>query len=86
MNQVLEIEIPENLVLGFQHDAKNLAAEMRIAAAVKWYEIGCLSQGKAAEVAGLSRAEFISELQRYGVSPCQESAEDVLRSVKDLAG
>lgn len=43
--------------------------EMRIAAAVKWYELGRLSQGKAAEVAGLSRSAFIEALSRFKVSP-----------------
>ncbi len=37
-----------------------------------------LSQGRAAEVAGLSRAEFIGELARSGVSPFQETAEEIL--------
>jgi predicted HTH domain antitoxin len=58
---------------------------MRIAAAVKWYELGQLTQGKAAEVAGVSRAAFMNELHRYGVSPFQETADDALQSVRDLA-
>lgn len=85
MSQVLEIEVPDHVLLGLQKDAKHLAAEMRIAAAVKWYELGQLTQSKAAEVAGLSRAAFINELHRYGVSPFQETAEEVLNSAKDLA-
>lgn len=44
---------------------------MRITAAVKWYELGRLSQGKAAEVAGLSRSAFIDALSRLKVSPIQ---------------
>ena len=37
---------------------------MRVAAAVKWYELGKVSQGKAAEIAGLSRSAFITALSR----------------------
>jgi len=59
---------------------------MRVAAAVKWYEMALLTQGRAAELAGLSRAAFINELSRYGVSPFQETAEEALQTVKDLAG
>ncbi len=55
---------------------------MRIAAAVKWYEVGQLSQGKAAEVAGLSRAEFIEALSRFQVSPFQYTAKEL---AEDLA-
>jgi len=44
--------------------------------------MGLLSQGKAAEVAELSRASFISELARYGVSPFQETASEVIEAVQ----
>ena len=84
MSQVLEIEVPDEVLLGLQKDAKGLAEEMRLAAAVKWYEMGLLTQGKAAEVAGLSRAAFITGLARYRVSPFQETASEVLDSVRDL--
>jgi len=49
---------------------------MRIAAAVKRYELGRLSQGKAAEVAGFSRAAFIDALSRFRVSPIQVTLKD----------
>jgi predicted HTH domain antitoxin len=54
---------------------------MRIAAAVKWYELGKISQGKAAEIAGLSRAAFIDALSRFQVSPFQYSAEELAEEV-----
>jgi predicted HTH domain antitoxin len=50
---------------------------MRLAAAVKWYELGKLSQDKAAELAGLSRVEFIDALARFKVSPIQETVEEL---------
>ena len=86
MSQVLEIEVPDDVTLGKGTDAKNLAREMRLAAAVKWYEIGMISQGKAAEVAGLSRNEFISALSRYSVSPMQETGSEALESIRELGG
>jgi predicted HTH domain antitoxin len=44
---------------------------------VKWHELGELSQGKAAEVAGLTRAEFINALACFKVSPLQYTAEEL---------
>jgi predicted HTH domain antitoxin len=82
MSQVVEIELPDELAATLQRDAVDLGAELRLAAAVKWYELGLLSQGKASEVAGLSRAAFISELARFGVSPFQETAEEILEAVR----
>ena len=61
-----------------------LAAEMRVAAAVKWYEMEMLSQGKAAEAAGLSRAAFMEALCRFKVSSCQETTEEILISVTSM--
>lgn len=78
MTQTLEIEMADDVFLSMQKDPKDLAKEMRLAAAVKWYELGLLSQGKAAEVAGLSRAEFINGLSRFRVSPFQETAAEIL--------
>ncbi len=50
---------------------------MRVVAAIKWYETGRVSQGKGAEIAGLSRAEFISAMLDAKVSPSQYTANDL---------
>jgi predicted HTH domain antitoxin len=50
---------------------------MRLAAAVKWYEVQMVSQAKAAELAGISRAEFIQALARFGVSPFQQNTDEL---------
>ena len=56
---------------------------MRLAAAIKWYELGRVSQGKGAEVANLSRAEFIKALSEAKVSPFEISGEDLLEELHD---
>ena len=81
MSQLVKIELPDELPAALHRDAAQLGAELRLTAAVKWYEMGVLSQGKAAEVAGLSRATFISELARFDVSPFQETADEVSTAV-----
>jgi predicted HTH domain antitoxin len=53
------------------------AREMRIAATVQWYAQGIVSQGKAAELAGLTRADFLEELYRRKIPPCQVTAEEL---------
>ena len=82
MSRVIEVELPDELPAALQRDASELAGEFRLAAAVKWYELGRLSQGKAAEVAGLSRTDFINELARFKVSPFQETAEEIAETVR----
>ena len=44
---------------------------MRIAAAVQWYGEQRVSQGKAAEIAGISRIAFVDELRRRHVPAIQ---------------
>jgi predicted HTH domain antitoxin len=55
---------------------------MRLAAAVKWYEMGELSQGRAAEVAGVTRAEFIAALGRFKVTAFQYTVDDLDQEVR----
>ena len=55
--------------------------EMRIAAAVQWYSEGAVSQEKAAELAGLSRIEFLDELHRRKVSACQTTQEEIREEI-----
>jgi len=74
----LRIEVSDGALAGMRLDPAALAAELRLAAAVKWYELGRVSQGRAAEIAGLSRAELIDALGRFGVSPFQETAEELI--------
>lgn len=71
------MEFPERTLASVRKDPESFARELRLLAAVKWYELKEVSQERAAEIAGLSRAEFISALGRFGVSPFQYGAEEV---------
>lgn len=77
MTQKIVLEFPNGAFSALRTSPTEFGQELRIAAAAKWYELGRLSQGKAAELAGLSRAEFIDALGRYGVSALQESVSEI---------
>ena len=79
----LIVKLPESAFAALRKDPGEFASEMRIAAAVKWYELGMVSQEKAAEIAGLSRAEFISALNRLHVSPLQYSPDELREELHD---
>jgi predicted HTH domain antitoxin len=80
--------INRNVFAALRQDPDHFVPELRLAAAVKWYELGTISQSKAAEIAGLSRSEFIAELARFKVSPFQYDADEIIREVESwcLAG
>ena len=65
----LTIEIPEKILLAEKMDESIFAREMRMLTAVKLYELGRLSSGRAAELAGIPRVEFLLALGRYQVFP-----------------
>ena len=48
---------------------------LRLAAAMKLYELGRISSGAAAELAGIGRVEFLDRLAEFGVNAFQESPD-----------
>ena len=79
----LTVQLPESAFAALREDPGEFANEMSVAAAAKWYELGMISQEKAAEIAGLSRANFISSLSRLRVSPLQYSPEELREELHD---
>jgi predicted HTH domain antitoxin len=76
------IEVPEGVLAALRKDPTSFAGELRLAAAVKWYEMRLVSQSRAAEIAGLSRTEFLDALGRFGASPFQYTAEEAIEEAE----
>ncbi|HEV3080571.1 MAG TPA: UPF0175 family protein [Gemmataceae bacterium] len=74
----MTIDMPEEALAALRKDPQGFAKELRLAAAVKWYELKLLSQERAARVAALSRAEFLDALGRFGVTPFQYEADAII--------
>ncbi|MBO0350348.1 UPF0175 family protein [Phormidium pseudopriestleyi FRX01] len=73
----ITIELPEGAFSALGSNPDSFAQQMRLAAAVKWYEVGMITQSKAAEIAGVSRHEFLEALLRFEVSPFQVTPEEL---------
>lgn len=75
------IEFPEGVFSALRRSPQEFVQEMRLAAAVLWYSQGEISQSKAAEIAGTSRARFIDELGRRHIPVVQATIDEVREEV-----
>lgn len=76
------IEIPDATLVALKLDAANAAAQLRMAAAMKLFELGRLSSGAAAELAGVPRVAFLAKLGEFGVETFRQTDIDL---ANDLA-
>jgi predicted HTH domain antitoxin len=80
----VNMEFDDGVLPALRKTPEEFGKEIRFLAAAKWYEMGEVSQERAAEIAGMSRLDFLLAISRIGVTPFQYSAKDVLDEVEDV--
>jgi predicted HTH domain antitoxin len=81
MNQVT-FSIPDEILLALRSTPDAIASRIRLAASVKLYEMGQLSSGAAAQLAGVPKPYFLSRLADYGVNTFDLSEEELTHDLK----
>ena len=82
----LRIKYPAGFERAVHLTKEELEQHLRLMAALKMFELGKISSGKAAELAGMSRIEFLETCGRYRVSVFNYSDEEVVAEIQaDLA-
>jgi predicted HTH domain antitoxin len=82
LTNTLCIPYSDDLLLSMKKSQEEFEDEARLLLAVKLYELGRVSTGAAAELAGISRVAFIFELGRFGLSPLGQTPDEL---AEDLA-
>jgi predicted HTH domain antitoxin len=82
MTHTVQIQVTDETLAALRRDASGYAAELRLAAAAKLYEVGRVSQEVAVDIAGLSRAEFLRALSQFRVSPLQDTPDSLKRELE----
>jgi predicted HTH domain antitoxin len=84
----LKMQYPRGFELAVHMTKEEMERHIRLMAALKMFELGKISSGKAAELAGMSRVEFLETCGRYRVSvfnyPDEEATEEIKKDLETL--
>lgn len=77
----LSLDLPESVFSALRLSPAEFGRELRLAAAMHWYDGGRISQESATQVAGLSRARFLEELSRATMDAFVVDFDDLKREL-----
>jgi predicted HTH domain antitoxin len=84
----LKIKYPKGFEYAIHMTKDEMEQYIRLMAALKMFELGKISSGKAAELAGMSRVEFLETCGKYRVStfnyPDDEAVEEIKKDLQKL--
>ena len=76
------LRVPEETALLLHMSVEELGRKLQMAAAAKLYEMGELSSGAAAQLAGIPRTVFLSRLADYGIDTFRLSEDELQKEVR----
>ncbi len=84
MNISIQLQIPESIFSTLHKSKEEVANLLKLYTAVKLYEMQEVSQERAAELANMTRTEFLLALARFKISPYQYSLEEAREEMKTI--
>lgn len=77
----MPLELPEEVFSTLKRSPEQFGRELRLAAAIHWYQRSKIAQEKAAQIAGLDRTDFLEALARERVDVFQVDFDDLDREL-----
>jgi predicted HTH domain antitoxin len=81
-SETITLELPARLLADYPGTCQEFIQNLRLAAAIEWFREGKISQGKGAEIAGVSRWEFILALGHAQVDLFQGTEKELTEEVQ----
>lgn len=81
--KALKITYPDDLPEALGETPEELEQELRFLVAAKLYEMGRISSGRAAELAGIDRVGFLNNLGRYRIPVFNYSLEELESEIRE---
>lgn len=79
----VEVTFPDSLFAALKKAPHEVGPEVRIAASIHWYQQSVISMERAAELAGMTRREFLAELSRRHVDVFVVDETDLAQELRD---
>ena len=73
----ISVDLPEEVQSALNRTPGEMSRDVKLYAALMLYQLGKLSSGMAAQMAGISRVEFLQLCGEYGISVFQYTPEEL---------
>ena len=77
------LEIPDEVLISLKESPSELSKQILMLAAIKFYQMGKLSSGRAAQLAGISRVSFLQSLSRYDIPIFDLTLEELKQDLEN---
>ncbi len=81
--KILQIPYPDSLPDATRQSVDEFERDLKLALATKLFELGRVSSGQAAELAGVSRYAFLHDLSRFGVNAIDWDASEMEKEIQN---